>query len=259
MQVGGVRDIAVFQNIRALVCRPKPQAESLAGQIVSRHGQAWVLPMLDIEPLAEDQSMRNTLLDLDRYDRIIVTSKAAAQYGGELIEQYWPQLPEHTRWYAMGKATAGALSACSANATIATNGNNSEALLSLPEFESVNNEHILILKGLGGRTMLAQTLQERGANVGFLEVYQRLRPQYPPETLVKLLESRRINVILCGSAETVTNLGYYLSESRRAEFPLVVPGERVVQHALDLGFRDVYCAAGADNQAMVSTLATAIF
>ena len=244
-----------LQNIKALVCRPKLQAGALAEQIISQNGQAWVLPMLDIEPLAEDQSMRNILLDLDRYDHIIVTSKAAAEYGCELIEQYWPQLPAHIRWYAMGSTTADVLLNYSARARIADNGNNSEALLSLAEFESVENEHILIIKGCGGRTKLGQTLEKRGANLTFLEVYQRLRPEYPPETLVKLLESQRINVILCGSAETVTNLGYYLPESHRAEYPVIVPGNRVRQHALALGFREVYCAAGADNQAMISTLA----
>ena len=202
--------MADLQNIRALVCRPKPQAESLAEQITSQHGQAWVLPMLNIEPIAEDQAMRNILLDLDRYDRIIVTSKAAAEFGGELIEQYWPQLPAHIRWYAMGKTTADVLLTYSARACVADNGNNSEALLSLPEFDSVTDEHILIIKGRGGRAKLRQTLEDRGANLAFLEVYQRLRPEYSPETLVKLLESQRISVILCGSAETVTNLGYYL-------------------------------------------------
>lgn len=248
--------MADLQRIRALVCRPEPQAQSLAEQIISRQGQAQVLPMLDISPLDENQSMMNVLLNLDRYDRIIVTSRAAAKYGGELIGQYWPQLPAHPGWYAIGKATADALSVYSVHATIANNGNNSEALLSLPDFESVSDEHILIIKGRGGRTMLGNTLRNRGSNLAFLEVYQRLCPQYQPETLVTLLETRRINVILCGSAETVTNLGVYLPESRRAGYPLVVPGERVRQHALALGFREVYCAAGADNQAIVSTLAT---
>lgn len=247
--------MAGLQNIRALVCRPKPQADALAEQIINRSGQAWVLPMLAVEPLPEDQSMRNILLELDRFDRIIVTSKAAAEYGGELIEQYWPQLPAHIRWYAMGKTTAETLLMISAYATIAGNGNNSEALLSLPEFETVENERILIIKGRGGRNKLRQTLGDRGANLSFLEVYQRLRPEYPMETLVKLLETQRINVILCGSAETVTNLGYYLPGSHRANYPLIVPGDRIRQHALASGFRKVYCAAGADNQAMVSTLA----
>ena len=244
-----------LHNIRALICRPGIQAKSLGEKIISQHGQAWVLPMIEIKPLPEDQSMRNILLDLDRYDRIIVTSTAAAEYGGELIEQYWPQMPAHTRWYAMGKTTADVLLKYSARASVAVNGNTSEALLSLSEFESVENEHILIIKGRGGRTKLRQSLEVRGANLAFLEVYQRLRPEYPTETLVKLLESQRINVILCGSAETVTNLGHYLPESHRTRYPVVVPGNRVRQHALALGFREVYCAAGADNQAMVSTLA----
>ena len=248
--------MADLNNIRALVCRPEPQAQSLAEQIISQQGLAWALPMLEISPLDEDPSMRNILLNLDSYNRIIVTSKVAAEYGGELIEQYWSQLPAHTRWYAIGNATAEVLSVYSARATVADHGKNSEALLSLPDFESVNDEYILIIKGRGGRTMLSQTLRERGARLDFLEVYQRLRPEYPPETLVKLLESQRINVILCGSAETVTNLGYHLPELHRAQYPIIVPGERVRQHALALGFREVYCADGADNQAMISTLAT---
>lgn len=244
-----------FYSVRALITRPEPQAQALADAIIRQHGQAWILPMLNIRPLEKTRSMRDILLSLDRYEKIIVTSRAAARQGYELIDRYWTQLPLYIKWYAIGKGTASALAEYDIKAMTSHKGDNSEALLSLPDFQWVSEQKILIIKGLEGRTLLSSTLTEQGAKVTSLEVYQRLRPEYPPETLVKLLESQRINVILCGSAETVTNLGHYLPKASRACQPLIVPGERVAQHALALGFQPVYCASGADNHAMLSTLA----
>ncbi|MGB0360834.1 MAG: hypothetical protein ACPGEF_05455, partial [Endozoicomonas sp.] len=73
--------------------------------------------------------------------------------------------------------------------------------------------------------------------------------------LVKKLESYSINVILCGSGETLTNLGHYLPTPRRTRFQLLVPSERVAQQARDLGFQQVFNACGASNDAMLQALA----
>ena len=63
-----------LSRVRALVTRPQPQAQSLAQAIEAADGQAWVMPMLAINPLPETQAIKDRLLMLDRFDLVIVTS-----------------------------------------------------------------------------------------------------------------------------------------------------------------------------------------
>lgn len=243
-----------LSGIRALITRPEPQAQKLAKAVASQNGCSWCLPMLAIEPLPETQVMRDIVLSLELYDRIIVTSRPSAHYGCELIDQYWPQLPLYTRWYALAEGTSRELKNYGINAVTPETGFNSEALLELPELQQLDQEKCLIIKGSGGRSLIEETLKNRDARVTTLEVYHRLRPEYSADRLAKILERHRINVILCGSAETVSNLSHYLPASERAKQLLIVPGERVARHALAQGFQSVYCANGADNSAMISAL-----
>ena len=243
-----------LSHIRALVTRPEPQAQALSEAIGEAGGLAWPLPMLSIDALAETQAMRDCLLMLDQFDRIIVTSRPAAKLGMELIDQYWPQLPIHCQWFAIGSSTATELEYYDVRAVFSNQGVDSEALLSLDSFSSVKDEKVLIIKGEGGREVLEEQLSNLGAHVEKLEVYQRSCPTYERNAVVKKLESHSINVILCGSGETLTNLGYYLPMSYRADYRLLVPSERVARQAHSLGFQQVTNTCGASNKMMLLAL-----
>ncbi|MFK0572535.1 uroporphyrinogen-III synthase [Endozoicomonas sp.] len=244
-----------LSHIRALVTRPEPQARALTEAIKKAKGQAWSMPMLNIDAIPETQAMRDCLLSLDQFDRIIVTSRPAAKLGMELIEQYWPQLPIHGQWFAIGSSTATELGHYNVRAQFSENGVDSEALLELDTFNNVASERLLIIKGVGGRGLLEEQLSYSGGRVRALEVYQRSRPDYERNAAVKKLESHSINVILCGSGETLTNLGYYLPMSRRADYRLLVPSERVAGQAHNLGFQQVINTRGASNEVMLQALA----
>ena len=241
-------------NIRALVTRPEPQASELAAAIMARQGHAGVMPMIQVDALPESQAMRDTILNLDRYQHIIVISRPAARIGLELLEQYWPQFPVNLQWFAIGKSTAAEMAESMINPRYPSQGVDTEAFLAMPELQHISDHKVLIIKGRGGRTLLQTTLQTQGAQVDTLEVYQRQRPNYANDELVKQLESQRINVILCGSGETVAHLGYYLPASHRTRYRVIVPSERVARHALALGFQQVHNANGASHHAMLSAL-----
>lgn len=245
-----------LSHVRALVTRPQPQAQSLAQAIEAADGQAWVMPMLAINPLPETQAIKDRLLMLDRFDLVIVTSRPAARLGLDLIDRYWPQLPLHLRWFAIGSGTAGELERFDIQVGHSSAGTDSEALLGM--LGDVRGQRILIIKGTGGRPLLEEQLLDQGASVERIEVYQRSRPAYElnshSNAVLKELESHAINVILCGSGETMTNLGYYLPIPYRARYRLLVPSERVAMEARSLGFRQVTNTRGASNDLMLEAL-----
>lgn len=241
--------------IRALVTRPEPQAQALTEAISAANGQAWPMPMLGIDALAETQAMRDCLLMLDQFDSVIVTSRPAARLGVELIERYWPQFPLHCRWFAIGSSTAAELEQFAIKADYSETGADSEALLTLGAFNHAQDKRVLIIKGVGGREVLEEQLSNAGARVHTLDVYQRSCPTYERNAVVKKLESHSINVILCGSGETLTNLGYYLPMSYRADYRLLVPSERVARQAHSLSFQQVTNTGGASNEMMLQALA----
>lgn len=257
-------------TIRALVTRPREQAEALAEAIRSRKGQAWTLPMLEIVPTPETQAMRDTVMSLDQFNRVIVISRHAAHFGMECIETFWPQLPIALDWYAIGKSTGSALEAFDVHATSPDTGSDSESLLGLEAFHRVHGDKILIIKGEGGREKLEQTLAARGAQVECLEVYRRQKPDYLPSHAVNVISKNDINVILAGSGETVMNLKHCLtngledqSANGRRQQPstiilenclLVVPSDRIARQSRAMGFNRVYTTEGASNAAMLSAL-----
>ncbi|AMO54681.1 uroporphyrinogen-III synthase [Endozoicomonas montiporae] len=243
-----------LNRIRALVTRPNPQGNRLAEHIQQQGGETLVLPMLEIRPLAETQAMRERVLQLDRYQKIIAISKHAAQYGLELIENYWPQLPVGQQWFAIGNTTRQTLARFDVSASCSDQGNDSESLLALDEFSSPEGQSILLIKGSGGRDFLEKALQQKGAQVDTLEVYQRLCPDYQPNQVRQQLSDHGINVILAGSGETIRNLCQHLPMSLLEHYRLVIPGQRVARQAKKLGFRQVYTATGADHAAMLSVL-----
>ena len=71
-------------------------------------------------------------------------------------------------------------------------GDDSEALLelaSLREAIAGPDPRVLILRGEGGRELLAERLRELGASVEYLELYRRELPRYLPAALPRTDQS----------------------------------------------------------------------
>lgn len=245
-----------LDRIRALVTRPKDQGRPLTEAIIRHQGQAWQVPMLAIVPTAVSPAMGATLLDLDLFQKIIVTSANAARHGLALIDSCWPQLPVGLHWYAIGTATARVLASRGIRVRWPVQGFDSEALLAMASLKAVSGERVLLIKGQGGRQLLRATLQQRGARVSCLESYRRERPDHGGATLLAQLDRHDINVLLCASGETLDNVLRFLPEPRRAALWLVVPSLRVACLADSAGFAQVVVAADASTQGQLAALQT---
>ncbi|WP_153301496.1 uroporphyrinogen-III synthase [Endozoicomonas arenosclerae] len=241
-------------GMRVLVTRPKDLADPLVALIQSQGAGAWSLPMIHIQPLPETQELRNRVLQLDQYSKVIVISQHAAKLGLNHIENYWPQMPLKIDWYAVGSKTLRWLNDYDINAVCPEKPGDSEALLQMESLQQLSGEKVLILKGKGGRELLETTLRDRGAQVDCLELYERQKPDYPENCLNRLIKEHAINVILTSSGEILANTAGDLSSALKQQCNLVVPSERIARMPEAQAFKRVYTAQGANNHAMVSVL-----
>ena len=245
-----------LDGLRVLICRPQPEADKLARQLEAEGAQTRVLPLLQRLILPDTPEKRTLVMGLDLYQHVIAVSPGAAREFVDYAENWWPQWPVGLNWYGVGGGTADVLREAGLTVAAPSEGYTSEHLLALPQLAAPANERVLIAKGVGGRELLGQTLQQRGARVDNLELYERVCPQHDPETLDSALNSFDPNVIIVLSGETLNNLIALgkNTDHNLEHCNLLVPIERVAQAARTAGFERVYTPEQITPEGLVECL-----
>ena len=243
---------------RLLLTRPAEESAALAHELAAAGVYSSSLPLLAIRPLALTDAQRALVESIDRYCAVIVVSKPAARLGLELVNQYWPQAPRQ-KWFSVGAATAQILADYGLDVSYPQCGDDSEALLAMPEFESAvgrDQPKVLILRGEGGREMLADRLRSLGAQVDYLELYRRELPSYPPATLYQRVKVERLNALVVSSGQGFEHLRQLAGDSwpHLARLPLFVPSPRVAEIARSAGAQHVVDCRGASATALLAAL-----
>ena len=252
-----------LNGINVLVTRPALQQESLQSSIEIHGGAASAFPLIEIEPLREKlflESLKEKISSLDQYHCLIFLSFNAGVYGTRLINDYWPRLPSGLEVIAIGPTTAQVVSkelACQAIYSKA--GSSSEDILLLPQLFNVNQQKIAIVRGLGGRELLANTLRHRGAEVDYLEVYRRNPIKQSAAQLFQVMQKFKVNVVSITSGDSLERLNrLFLEDNNRPQkwhsIPVIVPSERIFNLAQQLGFQNIRLAKGADVESTILAL-----
>lgn len=236
--------------------RPDGQSNPLTDALAAAGANVRSLPMLVIEPLPEDTAIRARVMDLDAYDQLFFISTNAAGLGMALIDKYWPQFPVQLDIYAVGPTTAAVVESYGLRVTCPEARMSSEALLALPALAHIDGKRALIVRGVGGRELLAGELAGRGARVDYLELYRRARPDLAPGALKALLDSDKPDAIVVTSAEALGNLQDYLAADNVPveTIPLFVSSPRLAEIAVNAGFVRTRTMPGADDKAIIDTL-----
>ncbi|MCL6416132.1 uroporphyrinogen-III synthase [Aestuariirhabdus sp. Z084] len=240
--------------LRVLVTRPAEQAERLAGVLREAGASALVLPLIEPRALALSESTKAQVLDLDRFDKVLFISRSAARFGGDLIDRYWPQMPLGLSWFAIGQSTAAELERLGIEAAFSRTGTDSEALLELADFDQINEQRILLIKGYGGREHLSAELTRRGAEVVELAVYERHPVPYQPSVFGEHLTRHHTNLAVATSGGIAERLTELLDDGQRAHLHLLVPSHRVAQLMVNAGYASVWISDGAADSAIMETL-----
>ena len=244
---------------RLLLTRPAEECAALAAALADHGVYSGSLPLLAIEPLVERPEQRSTMLELDRYCAVVVVSKPAARLGLEMLKRCRPQSPVGQPWFSVGAATGAILKDHGLDVSWPVDGDDSEALLALPrlaEALDVVSPKVLILRGEGGRELLADTLRCRGVEVDSLELYRRFLPSYPNGALIQLLRSERLNALVVSSGQGLHSLRELAGSdwASLCELPLFVPSPRVAEMAAAMGAKRIVDCRGAGTAALLAAL-----
>lgn len=248
-----------LSDISVLVTRPEQRGLELCRLIEARGGRAVHLPTIEFAPPSDPDLFQQSIMSLGTQDWLIFISPQAVAASVPAIRAAWPNSPPKVKFAAVGAGTAAALKqagyiveACP------TTDWSSGGLLALPAFQSLANQHITIVRGEGGRELLAKSLNERGAFVSHVIAYRRVVPSIKMDSYLNLIKQHQIDVVVCTSFEGVHHFKILVGEKAWPAIkalPLIVMSERIKELAHDLGFQTIWVAANASHDAILEMLA----
>ena len=237
---------------RILVTRPAAQAGVLAQMIAECGGEPVLFPLIEIGPVDDDNSapLDAAIASLDDYAIAVFISPNAVEYSVPriLARRSWPAQLQAA---AIGPGTTAQLAIFGINEVIAPSARfDSESVLELPAFQSerVAGKRVLILRGNGGRELLADSLRQRGAEVDCVTCYRRSAPG-GGSALVSRLRNNALDALTISSSEGLRNLLTLLdtdATDRLHRLPFFVPHQRIVEVATELGLPNVVLTGPAD-------------
>jgi uroporphyrinogen-III synthase len=249
--------MTLLNGLRVLVTRAAHQAENLCRLIEQQGGIAVRLPTVEIVASDDLLAIRKALANLKAFDWLIFVSVNAVNFALKANDGKIDK-PETLRLGAIGKATSKALQISGLSVDLEPMQNyNSEALLELPEMQSMQGQRVLIVRGEGGREELASQLCSRGADVHYLNVYKRIIPGTNNLEIFSMLEQNRLDIITATSGEVLQNLLIMLGASYHQQLfslPLVVVSDRIKQLAVGLGFKQIAVTASPSDEAILETI-----
>ena len=242
-----------------LVTRPDPAASELVTRLQARGQLAWSLPLIEFTPGRDLDALPHKLAALSPGDLVFLLSQQAIHYAQPVLQRSGTAWPDDVDYYAIGRATALALHTVSGLEVDYPHAQEtSDELIRINRLQKVAGKRALILRGNGGRELLAETLRQRGAEVEFCECYQRCNKAYDGAEEGRRWRDRGITTLVVTSGEMLQQLYSLFPAIDREEWllhcRLLVVSERLATLASELGWRHIQVADGADNDALLRAL-----
>ena len=239
---------SLLAGSKVLVTRPEQQAKPLCDLIVKAGGQAIAFPAIEIVPIPTSNWAEIALAE---QDMIIFVSRNAVSY---FIEALTEPLPNQILLASVGAGSAASMHHHGLRVDIQPEKSiGSEGLLLMPEFDNMVDKKILIVRGKGGRELLADTLTQRGGIVQYLEVYERVLPS---PSVAQCEQALTADYIVCTSVAGVKNLSVLLQKGLKkiVDKPMLVMSERIKAYAASVGFQNIIVTDTSSDKAVVELL-----
>ena len=235
-----------------VLTRPEGDNSRLESTLAAQGYDTYIQPLLRIASLPESELPDPP--DLTGDDLCIFISANAARMGlptlmGGMVENGIVS-------FAVGPRTANVLEA-EGLPVIVPEQMDSEGLLALPELSDVHGRRVVIVKGEGGREVLARELEAKGALVEEYICYRRESALVDSDTFcASLLDYEKI-IFQANSGQTLAALTTVLEQCEGASFLqqcVIVPSQRVADDARNLGWQRVAVADNASDEAFLAAL-----
>ena len=241
-----------LSNKTILITRPTGRETNLRLLIETAGGRALHYPAITIRQLSDTGiSKLQAIKDqLERITMAIFISPTAV----EQSHIYFPAFPDHISIVSMGSKTTKALVKLNIPVTIESPKHNTEALLDTAAFtrEKIKHQNILIFRGTGGRSLLGDSLLERGAQMQYVETYSR---ELPTEKTLSAQQLAEVDCITISSNEGLSNLINMIGNIQLLrEIPVIVPSIRAKQLADRHAFKHIIVAKDATDNSTIAAL-----
>lgn len=240
-------------GVGVAITRPSDQAKKLSSLIEAAGGHVILFPLIEIVGLDDYSQFEREIAHIADYDWIIFISSNAVQHGMPRLVKH--TLPSHLRFAAIGPVTAKELHEFGIQNVLIPEGRfDSESLLSLPDLQQMQGKKVMIVRGIGGREVLAETLKSRGAEVTFAECYQRINPQKNIDSLHQAWVNQQLQAIVVTSSEAMRYLlGFASHAPWLREVTLCVNHARIAEQPIAMGL-NVKVADAPGDEAMLAAL-----
>ncbi len=187
--------------MRVVITRPQPAAERTAAALAARGHSVWVVPLMQVEPVAAD-------LSGDWGGVIITSANAPAAIAGDPAREALIALP----LLAVGQRSAEAARAAGFGEVTSAGGDVRDLLRALATRRLDLVAPLLYLAGEDRTTDLTAELAAHGIAAEMRVVYRAVPLPFPPE-LTAALEAGDVEAVLHFSRRSAEN---YLAAARAA-------------------------------------------
>lgn len=195
MRIRSVRNV--------ITLKPEHQAKALIEALAAVNISAYNFATIAIEPARDQQAIKAIAQTISNVDIAIFTSTNAVP---PAIDS-WPDAQTPKYVFAIGPATAKALSERGIGVEQLPQHPSSEGLLTLPALsaDAVTDKRVVIFTGEQAKPLLRKTLSQRHAKVIEIACYRR-RCTQPKSSDIEQLTQQPSEVIVATSLETLINL-----------------------------------------------------
>jgi uroporphyrinogen III methyltransferase/synthase len=241
-----------------VVTRARAQASDLRGMLEALGARVIEMPVIRIQPLEPTADVDAAIAGIAAYDMLVLTSANGVDALSALMAARGMDArslrPEQVV-VAVGPGTAAALAAHGIRPDVVPERFVGEGVLEALAGSEMNGRRVLIARARDARTVIADGLRERGAQVDDIAVYETLA-EAPPAHVVD--DALAADIITFTAASTVTNTVAALGPdqlSRLAAGPAVASiGPITSQAARDAGLTVTAEADDSDMAGLVRAI-----
>jgi uroporphyrinogen-III synthase len=234
-------------TITLLVTRPAAQAAVWVERLRAQGLDAQALPLMAIEPLADDTALRDAWRALEQHAlAMFVSPNAVACFFAARPHHDHAAWPALLRAGATGPGTLEALVQAGVPRALCVAPHDapfdSAALWAQLRGERWQGRSVLIVRGDGGRDEFAQSLRDAGAQVTFVQAYRRAVPRWSAAECAlaaTAVAAPAQHLWLLSSGEAIDHLTALLPGAQWRDARALASHPRIAERARAAGFGQV--------------------